>query len=479
MREPMPVYPPRDVERASSCDDGRGGPRARVVGVAPGSPADDAGFEPGCFVTTVDGHPVRDLIDWRWLSADDVILVGYLDLEGEAGEVTLEREEGEHWGFEFEGVVFDGVKQCRNACTFCFMRQLPDDMRPSLTLRDDDFRLSFLSGTFVTFTNLSAEDEARIIEQRISPLRVSLHAVDAAVRRRIIGRHAQHGIDVLDRLLDAGIEFHAQIVLMPDENDGSALEETLRWAYARPGIIDVCVVPLGFTKHQRQFKRSFEDQESARAVMDLVIPFQRRALADRATPWVFMADEFYSRAYGSRLLENLPPASWYGDFGMFEDGVGIIRSFVDDWMQAEREGLVSRAAESLRRSRLHVRYVAGYATREFLLPLVSQSDLSDRFEPFFVKNDFFGGNVDVTGLLCGVDIVAAIRHADGPERESRDGWVLYALPRVMFNDDMVTLDDMTIEDMENDTGAHLSVVSCNASGFLREIADLAEREAGL
>ena len=170
---------------------------------------------------------MRDLIDWRWLSAEDEITVGYIDLDGEAGEVDLFRDEGEDWGFEFDGVVFDGVKQCRNACIFCFMRQLPDDMRASLTLRDDDFRLSFLAGTFVTFTNLSAEDEARIIEQHISPLRVSLHVSNPEVRRRIIGKHAAHGIEVLDRLLAAGIEFHAQIVLMPDENDGEVLRETL------------------------------------------------------------------------------------------------------------------------------------------------------------------------------------------------------------------------------------------------------------
>ena len=116
---------------------------ALVVDVEPGSPADDAGFEPGCRVTHVDGHPVRDVIDWRWLSADDVACIGYVDLDGDAGEVELVRDEGEDWGFAFEGVVFDGVKQCRNACLFCFMRQLPEGMRPSLTLRDDDFRLSF------------------------------------------------------------------------------------------------------------------------------------------------------------------------------------------------------------------------------------------------------------------------------------------------------------------------------------------------
>ena len=309
-----PVYPSGDIDREAAarqrggCGALREAPRALVIAVAPDSPADDAGFEPGCYVTTVDGRPVRDLIDWRWLAADDVMDLGYVDLDGDEGVVELEREEGEDWGFEFEGVVFDGVRQCRNACTFCFMRQLPDDMRSSLTLRDDDFRLSFLAGTFVTFTNLKPEDERRIVEQRISPLRLSLHVADPEVRRRMIGKHAQHGIDVLERLLEAGIEFHAQIVL----------------------------------------DRSFNDPVSSRAVMDLVIAFQRRALAERGSMWAFPADEFYHNAYGPELLRNLPPSEHYGDFGMFEDGVGIIRSFVDDWKRAERAGLVERCAAALR-----------------------------------------------------------------------------------------------------------------------------------
>ena len=186
----MATYPGKDIEREASCTScvacdqasltaaeaaaaAWEGPAARIVAVEPESPADDAGFTPGCYLTTVDGEPLRDIIDWRWLAADDVICVGYIDLDGEAGEVELEREPGERWGFEFDGVLFDSVKLCRNACVFCFMRQLPDGVRPSLVLRDDDFRLSFLSGTFVTLTNLKPEDEARIIEQRISPLRVS------------------------------------------------------------------------------------------------------------------------------------------------------------------------------------------------------------------------------------------------------------------------------------------------------------------
>ena len=379
----MSTYPSKDIERAACTAAGEDvPPRALVRAVAPLSPADDAGFEPDCSVTSVDGRPVRDLIDWRWLASDDVIELGYIDLDGEAGVVELEREPGEDWGLEFEGVVFDGVRQCRNACTFCFMRQLPGDVRPSLTLRDDDFRLSFLSGTFVTFTNLSAADEARILEQRISPLRVSLHASNPEVRRRIIGRHAAHGLDALDRLLAAGIEFHAQIVLMPDENDG--------------------------------------------------------------------------------------------DFGMFEDGVGIIRSFVDDWGQAAAAGLPARAADALRAAGIRARYVVGCATRHFLGPLVAASPLAGVLGPLYVKNEFFGGNVDVTGLLCGCDIAAAVRGAARQDDETR---TLFLLPSVIFNDDSVTLDDMSLEDMEKDAGAPLAVVSCNASDFLREIVDLAGRES--
>ncbi|MBC2890423.1 DUF512 domain-containing protein [Gordonibacter massiliensis (ex Traore et al. 2017)] len=547
----MGIYPPEDIDREAAAKQrggcGRGeAPRALVRAVAPESPADDAGFEPGCYVTAVDGRPVRDVIDWRWLAADDVMELGYVDLDGDEGVVELEREPGEDWGFEFEGVVFDGVRQCRNACTFCFMRQLPDDMRSSLTLRDDDFRLSFLAGTFVTFTNLKPEDEQRIVEQRISPLRLSLHAADPEVRRRMIGRHAQHGIDVLERLLAAGIEFHAQIVLVPDQNDGDVLEDTLAWAYARPGILDVCIVPLGFTKHQSVFDRSFNNPEASRAVMDLVVPFQRRALAERGSMWAFPADEFYHNAYGPALLENLPPAEHYGDFGMFEDGVGIIRSFVDDWHAAERAGLVERCAAALRAADSRAYYVAGCATRHFLGPLIENGPLNGLLVPLFVENDFFGGNVDVTGLLCGCDMTDAVRaarermpedrHPERAERERRrtereqrelchperaqrvegsraapavsipadaardpstphlrcsaqddrrgrlrasswdgDAGDLFLVPRVVFNDNAVTLDDMSLEDMEKRAGVRMSVVSCNASDYLSEIIDLVGR----
>ena len=490
--ETPPTYPTSDAARGA-VDEPKG---ARIAGVVPESPADDAGFEPGCFLTSVDGQPLRDVIDWRWLSGDECITVGYVDLDGDAGEVELWRDPGEDWGFEFEGLVFDGVKQCRNACTFCFMRMLPRNMRPSLYVRDDDFRLSFLVGTFVTLTNLTPEDEERIVEQRISPLRFSLQVSNADVRRRMLGKHAQHGIDALERLLAAGIEFHAQIVLVPEQNDGEVLVETLNWAYERPGILSIGIVPLGYTRFQDTFDHSFNDSRASRALLDGIAPFQERSLAERGHAWVFAADEFYRNAYCGDLLENLPPTSYYGDFSMFEDGIGIIRSTVDDWRRAEAEGLIAHTADALRDGGKRAVMVAGCAQREFLDPLVAESGIGDIFEPLYVSNAYFGGNVDVTGLLVGADIAREVaRYAAGlaakgkpvgrdglggcdntPASTVQSGSVpdmlapLFLVPRVVFNDDGLTLDDMTLGDIEKAAGQSLHVVSCSPIHYFDEIA---------
>ena len=516
----MAIYPGKEIERDAARADAAAavweGPAARIAAVDAESPADDAGFEAGCYLTSVDGEPLRDIIDWRWLSADDVITVGYIDLDGEAGEVELERDPGEDWGFAFDGVLFDRVKLCRNACIFCFMRQLPDDARASLSLRDDDFRLSFLSGTFVTLTNLKPADEARIIEQRISPLRVSLHASDPDLRRRMIGRHAQHGLDALDRLLAAGIEAHGQIVLMPGINDGDALRETLEWAWQRPGINGIGIVPLGFTKHQTELHESFTTPEAARGVIEVIRPFQERARAERGTPWVFAADEFYVNAFGVDTPEHIPPASDYGDYEMFEDGIGIVRSYVDEFNEAVESGLAERTAEALKAAGLTARYVIGEAMQPFLDAMIAASPLAGHLVPLTVKNDYFGGNVNVTGLLCACDIVRAIKkelasktttqaefggdtgcpdRASSARAEMSSGHFvraqdclsesgypvapppgdsqLFLIPKVILNDDGVTLDDATVQDMETEAGVPLHVVSCNPLDFLPEIIALA------
>ena len=461
----MASYP--TIDSARTAEQARG---AHIVEVEPYSPADDAGFVPGCVITTVNGEVLRDIIDWRWQSADDVLTLGYIDLDGDAGEVVLERDEGQGWGLSFEGVVFDGVRQCRNACTFCFMHQLPRGMRDSLYVRDDDYRLSFTSGTFVTLTNMTPDDEQRVVDMRLSPLRMSLHAVDPEVRKRLIGRHAQDGIDSLERLLAQGIDFHVQIVLLPGENDGDVLAETLEWAYERPGILDVCIVPLGYTSHQMRFTGSFNDPDAARAVLALLEPFQTRALAERGHAWAFAADEFYRNAYQETILEHLPDASFYGDFAMFEDGVGIIRTFVDDWEEAFGRGGHLDCVRALEAADANVRYVTGLAMEPYFSQLIKASPLAGRMRSLPVRNDYFGGNVDVTGLLCGCDISKAMADALAGMPSEERARCLFAIPTVVFNDDGLTLDGFSVQDLQSAAGARIAVVSCNATDFLEDVA---------
>lgn len=437
-------------------------PCARILSVEEGSPADDAGFTPGCIITAVDGNPLRDILDWQWYSDGDFVTLSYIDTDGDAGDVELERDEGESWGIVFDGAVFDGIRTCRNACMFCFMRQLPEEARDTLVLRDDDWRLSFLQGNFVTLTNLSDEDAETIIERQISPLRVSLHAVSPEVRAKMIGKHASRGIEMLERLLEGGIEVHAQIVLVPGVNDGAELARTLAWAYVREGIRNVGIVPLGFTKHQTRFEKSFNDPDDARAVIEGVEPFQRHAIDERGFPWVHLADEFYCNAFPEDVLSHVPPASYYGDFSMFEDGIGIVRTQIEEW--ASSVDAQESLASALDEEGVRVYYVLGEAQRGVFDALVDSSPLAGHLVPLFVSNEHFGGNVDVTGLLCGGDVARAIRGVSPHD--------FVVLPRIMFNVDGMTLDDMTVDDIRDTAGMPVSVVSCSVAEFTAEIEEL-------
>ena len=327
--------------------------------------------------------------------------------------------------------------------------------------------MSFLQGNFVTFTNLEQRDVDRILEQRISPLRFSLHAVNPQLREDIIGPRAQRGLEIAEQLLRGGIELHTQIVLMPRVNDGEALKETLTWAYERPGILNVAIVPLGYTSHQDVFTESFQSIEAAQGVLQTVKPFQERACKERGFVWAYPSDEFYRNAYPNDLLEQLPDASFYGDFGMFEDGIGIIRSYVDDWnMSFDAQHALARVLSSSGNKAL---LVCGCAQREFLDPLLAASPLQDLLVPLYVQNDYFGGNVDVTGLLVGCDIARAVK-----THTQDNAYAAVCIPEVVFNADSVTLDDMTVEQISQQAGCAVYVVSCEASKFIPQIQEICE-----
>ena len=402
---------------------------ALVVAVAPDSPAYDAGIERGMRVLEVNGVALLDMIDWLWEASDAVCELTVLDpRDGVAETAVLERLPGEDWGIEFDGAVFDGMRTCVNACTFCFMRMLPPHMRGTLYIRDDDYRLSFLQGNFVTLTNLDEQDIERIISHRLSPMNVSLHAVSPEVRQRLMGRNAARGMEALERLIDADIEIHAQVVLVPGENDGEELNRTLSWCAARPQVTSLGIVPLGYTRFQTRFQASFsDDPASARAVIEQVRPFQEAA-RERCGRTVFqLADEFYLDA-----SIEVPPADSYDGYPQYYDGIGMIRSYLDEAADvlASSSDELARIHKHLEREGRQLVVLSGAAAAETVGGFVASPQLGGRVAT--IVNEYFGGNVDVTGLMCACDILEQL-----PDDLSQ---VMLIVPDVIFNADGMTLD---------------------------------------
>lgn len=416
---------------------------AWVAQVEPGSPADDAGVEPGMRIDAVNGRPLRDIIDWRWEADGEVAeLVVFVPADDESYAATLVREPGQDWGIDFTDVLFDGIRTCVNNCQFCFMSMLPADARASLMLRDDDYRLSFLQGNFVTLTNISDDEVERIISCRLEPMNVSLHAISPEVRKSLIGRNAPRGIEVLERLLEAGLEIHGQIVLCRGINDGDELRRTLDWVERHDSFTSLALVPMGYTRFSRRFSSSYsESVEDSREVVALLEPYQRRARERWGMTRFQLSDEFYLNA---RL--PVPPAETYDGFPQFYDGIGMLRSFLDDANQlcSEDASLLGSLHAELRRSELDVLLVCGEAAQGALQSFcegwrAASGDERARVAPFAVRNDYYGGDVNVTGLIVSCDLLAQLP-------DDLHGKMV-VLPEVMFNFDAVTLD--------GDTRAHL------------------------
>ncbi len=412
---------------------------AWIQSVEYGSPAWEAGLEPGMRIDAVNDQPMEDIITWRWeADGSEAELVVFDPTDGELYACTLEREPGEDWGVEFTDVLFDGIRTCVNACQFCFMAMLPDDVRPSLLLRDDDFRLSFLQGNFVTLTNLSDEDVERIIRCRMEPMNVSIHAVSPEVRIPLIGRRAMRGMEVLERLCDAGIEVHGQIVLCPGVNDGEELARTLSWVEQHPQVTSLAIVPLGYTKYSKRFHTSFsEDEEASRAVVRLLEPYQERARRELGITRFQLSDEFYVDA-------NLPipPASTYDGYPQFYDGIGMLRYFLDEVtrLKSGRAPELRATAWALQRAGLRVLLVCGEAAERVFSEFCSAWNTVDScadgiVAPFVVHNNYYGGDVNVTGLIVACDLLAQL-----PQDLHN---ALVVMPEVMFNFDKFTLDGST------------------------------------
>jgi putative radical SAM enzyme (TIGR03279 family) len=400
----------------------------RVAAVEAGSLAAELGLREGTELLSVDGRELDDFLDWEFLTAEEQFLLHVRHPDGEEIEFDIERQLGEPIGVALEP---PRIRRCANRCDFCFVDGLPDGLRDVLYIRDDDYRLSFRYGNFATLTNLKPRDVARIIEYRLSPLYVSVHATDPTVRRYLLRNPtAPEIIPQLRHFADHGIEFHTQIVMSPGVNDGPVLRETLEALYRfGPSILGCSVVPVGLTEYSKHHLVREPTAEECRAAIHLVEQQAAIARAERGISWAFGADELYIRA-GTEL----PPAEIYDGFDQVENGVGSVR-----WLQ---QRIAAVGAELAGWSGKRIGVVTGTAMGR-LMPLVLEPLArltGSSFELIPVVNTLFGSSVTTAGLLPGAAVQEALQ-----DRRDLD---LVLLPAESLNDDWLFIDSMTLETLQ-------------------------------
>ena len=399
----------------------------RVQSVAPHSLGAELGLVPGTELHAVNGRALEDFLDWEFLTADDRFLLEARLPTGEAIEYDVERPEGLPLGVTLEP---PRIRRCANHCDFCFVDGNPQGMRQALYIRDDDYRLSFRYGNFATLTNLKPRDLARIVEYRLSPLYVSVHATDSVVRRWLLRNpEAPDVVPQLRMLAGQGIRFHAQIVLVPGVNDGAVLARSLEDLYALGDpILSVSVVPVALTEFSKHHLVRQPSGEECRRALTTVGAFAARARSERGFPWCYGADDLYLQAG-----EPLPPAEWYGEFEQRENGVGAVR-YLQTRIAAGWDRFEDLAGKRV-----------GVVTGTAMGPLMPQvlADLAAAtgawFEVLAVENTLFGSSVTTAGLLPATAIRAALA-----QRADLD---LALVPAEAVNDDLLFMDAVAAHDL--------------------------------
>jgi len=422
---------------------GKDAQRLRVVAVDPESLASRIGLEPGDEIIELNGKPLLDVIDFQFQAAS----VGRrTTLKTQSRTITFVRREWEPFGLEFESIE---PMTCANQCVFCFVHQNPARVRKSLHIKDEDYRLSFLFGNYLTLTNVDESEMQRIIDQRLSPLYISVHATEPALRARLLGIPEYDGfLEKVERLSNAGITLHGQVVLCPDWNDGANLDRTIAdMVKLHPGVASLAIVPLGMTDHRKNLpKLTPFTPEIARATIAHIEPVQKKLKKRLGTPFVYLGDEIYIMAG-----MELPQASHYRDFPQIENGVGMVRTFLKQFDTAMR-------AVKGRRSSAKGTVCTGKVFLPYLKQSVDRLGMDLKVIP--VESGFWGAGIGVAGLLTGGDFIRALKgkvHGD-----------FVVLPsESMIGDDYLFLDDLTIKDVERELGVEVIPSGYDAGDFVR------------
>lgn len=424
-----------------------------IADVTPNSLGAELELEPGDRIIKVNGRVVRDYLDFRFQTAGETELVLEVRKKnGDDWEVELDRDEGEDFGIQFEQIV---PRQCANECIFCFCNGNPADARPSLFIKDEDIRLSFLYGNYTTMTSITDDEMRRIVEQKLSPQYVSVHATDLDVRAYLLGVDKERA-DIwpkVRRLLDAGIEIHAQVVLCPGINDGDVLRKTIfDLAAEYPRITSVAIVPLGLTRYNTDSRLTAVTPEFCRNVIDQVGLIQKQLNAQLGVNFALLGDEIYLRA-GRRI----PGRSHYGDYPQIEDGVGMVRAFTNDFARLTKR-FAREAPSSINRKPATIFTGTLFAPelRKMIDKWNTRFGTKLRVEP--LENTYFGGDVSVAGLLTGRDLLAA--------RDRVTGEFVLIPKQMLKSDEAIMLDGMKIDEVARAIGVPVYAVT------LEELATL-------
>lgn len=422
--------------------------------IEPNSIAEDLGWRVGDEIVSINGHELHDVIDYRFYSADEFLTVT-VRRRGEVIDYELEKDFDLPLGVEFKEVLFDGVRTCGAHCIFCFVEQLPKGLRKALYLKDDDFRLSFLDGNFITLANLTDSDINRIIEQRLSPLYVSVHTTEQNLREKMLGRDCPGILEQIDRLSEGRISLHTQIVLCRGINDAEHLDRTVDDLSGRyPTVQSIATVPAGITGHRRHpIAIPAIDPAYSAGILRKVTSWQRRFLSEHGTRLIWPADEFYLNA-GQRI----PSARTYEGYPQIENGIGLVRQFLDSAAYARRllRSITNRRSQ-----------ITNVVTGQLAAPLLQSwartlpDWLTIHVHP--ITNRLFGETVTVTGLLAGQDIIGQLK-----DRELGDTLVI---PSVALRDSTF-LDDVTVTDLEAALNTRVIVVDPLPHKLIRAILSL-------
>lgn len=412
----------------------------------------------GDVLLSVNGRKINDILDYMYhTAADDVSFCVLRD--GKEVTVNAKNKTG-HLGLTFDSFLMDEHRSCKNKCVFCFIDQLPKHMRETMYYKDDDFRLSILQGNYVTLTNLTPEDVDRICDLRVSPLNVSVHATDGDVRVRMMKNpNARNIMQLLNRFSDAGINLRCQIVLCKGFNDGEILKKSLADLKALfPAVSSVSIVPVGLSKFRDGLEPlvAFSPEECAE-VIDIVDSFGDASFDEYGTRILYCSDEFYVTSG-----RPVPDYDYYEEFEQLEDGVGMLTSFIEEFDAAVEDLDVCA-------NRKKLTFVSGRIMRSTLPERIEKlctkltgldADLN------FIRNDYFGENVTVTGLITGTDIIAQLK-----DKELGDALIL---PSVMLRDDKF-LDDISVSDVEKALGIRIVPIPCDGAGAVDAIAQIVEK----